>query len=182
VLEAAFRGSPPVVSVVVPTVGRLAYLDSALRSLVNQDASFAFEVIVVADGPAEGTADVAAQHGARLVRHEERRALNAARNTGVRASRAPLVAFVDDDVQASPGWLRAVVDGAARYPDADAFAGPIRPLFERPPPRGCGMDGPLVTSLDLGGRDRPTSVAWGANLAIRCAAFHRIGDFDETIR
>jgi GT2 family glycosyltransferase len=91
------------------------------------------------------------------------------------------VAFLDDDVEVREGWLCALVEGAARYPDAEAFTGPIRPRFEHTPPRGCGRDSPLVTCLDLGREDCETTVAWGANLIVRRAAFERIGSFDETI-
>ena len=55
----------------------------------------------------------------RSVRAEHGRGVNAARNTGVRATTAELVAFLDDDVYAPPGWLHAVRDGAP-YPDAEA--------------------------------------------------------------
>ena len=32
-----------------------------------------------------------------------------ARNTGIAAARAPLVAFIDDDVEADPGWIASIV-------------------------------------------------------------------------
>jgi glycosyltransferase involved in cell wall biosynthesis len=172
----------PAVTIVVPTVGRPNYLDVALRSLLAQDVQVDFEVIVVADGVAAGTADLAARHGARLVSHDTNRGLNAARNSGTQAARGELVAFVDDDIEAREGWLHAVVAGAGAFSDAEAFTGPIRPRFEQPPPSGCGRDRPLITALDLGDHDRATTVAWGANLIVRRSAFERVGSFDETIR
>jgi glycosyltransferase involved in cell wall biosynthesis len=172
----------PAVSVVVPTIGRAAYLDVALRSVQAQAVEAALELIVVADGGPSGIEDVAARHGARLVAHGRRLGLNVARNTGLRAARAPLVAFLDDDVEVRDGWLRALVEGAARYPDVEAFAGPIRARFEHTPPHGCGRDAPLVTELNLGTVDKPSPVAWGANMSIRRVAFGRVGEFDESIR
>ena len=80
------------------------------------------------------------------------RGLNAARNTGLRESRAPLIAFVDDDVFVPPGWLEALVEGAQRNPDAGAFGGPIRARLEGRPPRSCGREQPPITTLDLGDR------------------------------
>jgi GT2 family glycosyltransferase len=172
----------PAVSVVVPTVGRTTYLEVALRSVQAQAGEAALELIVVADGAPAAVEDVVARHGARLVAHGRRLGLNVARNTGLRAARAPLVAFLDDDIEVRDGWLRALLEGAARYPDAEAFAGPIRARFEQPPPHGCGRDAPLVTELDLGTVDEPSPVAWGANMSIRRAAFGRVGEFDESIR
>jgi glycosyltransferase involved in cell wall biosynthesis len=89
----------PRVSVVVPTYGRLAFLPRALDSILAQTFDD-LEVVVVDDGSPDGTAAFVAGHTdprVRLVRHERNRGLAAARNTGVRAARAPFVAFLDDD-------------------------------------------------------------------------------------
>jgi glycosyltransferase involved in cell wall biosynthesis len=170
-----------VVSVVVPTRGRADYLDVALASLANQDADVAYEVIVVDDGSTDRTPEVVAAAGVRSVRHEQRRTLNAARNSGIAASKGALIALVDDDVAAPPGWLRALVDGAARDPEADAFGGPIHARLEGRAPRACGREPPPVTTLDLGPADREVERVWGANMAVRRSAIDRMGAFDESI-
>src|SRR5215211_3109265 len=172
---------PVAASIVVPTMGRADYLDIALQSLLAQDIPVPYEIVVVDDGSTDRTQEVAARAGVRLVRYPTRRSVNAARNTGIHASRAELIAFVDDDVDAPRSWLRALLDGAARHPEADAFGGPIRPRLEGRAPRGCGRDAPLITSLDLGAADTQTDRAWGTNLAVRRGAFARVGDFDEAL-
>src|SRR3954453_14788535 len=60
---------------------------------------------------------------------------NAARNAGARIAEAGLIALTDDDVFAPREWLRALVEGARRHPDAHVFGGPIRGRFEGPAPR-----------------------------------------------
>ena len=125
------------------------------------------------------TEDVAARHGARLLRPESGHGPNAARNTGIRAARAELVALVDDDVYAPPSWLAAMTEGATRHPEADALGGPIRARLEGPAPRGCGREDPPITSLDLGPADREVELVWSANMALRRAAFERVGPLDE---
>jgi glycosyltransferase involved in cell wall biosynthesis len=173
---------PPVVSVVVPTRGRAAYLEVTLDSLLEQRGGIPHEILVVDDGAADATAQaVAARPGVRHVAHGERRGLNAARNTGVSESGAPLIAFVDDDVLVPPGWLEALANGALRHPDAEAFGGPIRARFEGGAPRGCGREDPPITTLDLGGEDREADMVWGANFAVRRGAVERVGPFDESI-
>jgi glycosyltransferase involved in cell wall biosynthesis len=171
----------PAVTVVVPTRGRSAYLEVTLDSLLRQRTRTPYEILVVDDGATDDTRAVAARAGVRCVSHGERRSLNAARNTGIRESRAPLVALVDDDVQAPPGWLDALARGADRYPGADAFGGPIRARFEGGAPRGCGREEPPITTLDLGLEDRDAEVVWGANFALRRSAVERVGWFDERI-
>jgi glycosyltransferase involved in cell wall biosynthesis len=173
---------PPVVSVVVPTRGRAAYLEVTLDSLLAQRTEAEHEIVVVDDGSADATAAVvAARPGVRYVAHGEPRGLNTARNSGLREAEAELVAFVDDDVFVPSGWVDALVEGAARHPGAEAFGGPIRARFEGRTPRGCGREEPPITTLDLGAEDREAPVAWGANFAVRRSAVERIGPFDERI-
>jgi len=172
---------PPVVSVVVPTRGRAAYLEVTLDSLLGQSAGVEHEILVVDDGDGGATAEtVRARPRVRYVPHGQGRGLNPARNTGLREAAAPLIAFVDDDVAVPPGWLDALVAGAGRHPEAEAFGGPIRARFEGGPPRGCGREEPPITTLDLGPEDREVDVVWGANLAVRRAAIERVGPFDES--
>jgi glycosyltransferase involved in cell wall biosynthesis len=177
----AIQPMDPAMTVVVPTRGRAAYLEVTLDSLRRQRTRTAHELLVVDDGATDATPEVAERFGARLVRHGEQRSLNAARNSGIRAAVADLIAFVDDDVLVPPGWVDAVVEGAARHPDAEAFGGPIRARFEGRVPRGCGREDPPITTLDLGPSDVEAELVWGANFAVRRSAVERIGDFDETL-
>jgi GT2 family glycosyltransferase len=172
---------PPVVSVVVPTRNRAAYLQVTLDSLAGQELAEPYEVIVVDDSSSDSTPEVARRSTARYVAHGVHRGLNLARNTGIRESSAPLIAFVDDDVLAPRRWLAELVAGAARHPDAEAFGGPIRARLEGTPPRGCGREDPPITTLDLGAEDRPAEVVWGANMALRRSAVERVGPFDEKL-
>ena len=171
----------PAVTVVVPTRGRAAYLEVTLDSLCRQRSRAAHELLVVDDGSTDATPAVAERLGVRLIRHGERRSLNAARNTGIREARADLIAFVDDDVLVPPGWLDALVAGAERHPEAEAFGGPIRPRFEGHTPRACGREDPPITTLDLGPDDVEATMVWGANFAVRRSAIERIGEFDESL-
>jgi glycosyltransferase involved in cell wall biosynthesis len=177
----AIQPMDPAMTVVVPTRGRAAYLEVTLDSLRRQRTRTAHELLVVDDGATDATPEVAQRFGARLVRHGEQRSLNAARNSGIRAAVADLIAFVDDDVLVPPGWVDALVEGAARHPDAEAFGGPIRARFEGRVPRGCGREDPPITTLDLGPSDVEAEMVWGANFAVRRSAVERIGDFDETL-
>jgi glycosyltransferase involved in cell wall biosynthesis len=170
-----------VVSVIVPTHDRADYLSVALDSLAAQQTKEPYEVIVVDDGSSDDTPGVAHRAGARYIRHDPPRGANAARNEGARAAGADLIALIDDDVYAPPGWLQALVDGAAAHPDAEAFGGPIRARFDGPAPRSCGRELPPITTLDLGPDDREAELVWSANMLIRRAALARVGDFDESL-
>jgi glycosyltransferase involved in cell wall biosynthesis len=167
------------VSVVVPTKDRPGYLEVTLRSLRAQDLSEPYELIVIDDGDDPGTRAVAHDAGARLLRSQGGHGPNTARNTGIAEAESDLIALVDDDVHAPPGWLSAMVAGAARHPEAGAFGGPIHARFEGPAPRSCGREEPPITSLDLGPEDREAELVWSANMLLRRSAWERVGPLDE---
>jgi GT2 family glycosyltransferase len=168
-------------SIIVPTRERAGYLDVALASIAPQAAAAGAELLVVDDGPDPATRATAERHGARYVAHARTRGLNAARNTGARETGAPLLAYVDDDVEVHAGWLAALIVADAALPaDVGVLTGPILARFDDHHPRFCGRELPPVTHLDLGDRDVDAEHAWGANMAVRRAALERVGPFDET--
>jgi glycosyltransferase involved in cell wall biosynthesis len=84
----------PAVSVVVPTRDRAEYLEVTLRSLAAQDLDSRYETIVVDDASGDPTPEVVRRAGVRWVHHDRPRALNAARNSGIREADADLIALV----------------------------------------------------------------------------------------
>jgi len=178
----------PEASVIVPTRARARYLRAALESLLFQDAGAdRYEVVVVDDGPDEETRAVTEQAAGRsdvAVRYVVRDGvpgLNSARNTGIAAAASPFVVFVDDDVEAPRGWLRALLDGRRRHPDALVLGGPIEVRLEGFRLPLCGREAPPITALDGGPVDREIDVVWGANMGIDRRAFELAGTFDPGV-
>jgi glycosyltransferase involved in cell wall biosynthesis len=163
---------------VIPTYSAPRYLDVALGSVMPQAKAAGVEVIVVSDGVDAATAAVAQRHCARLVQLPEHRGLNAARNAGIHEARSDVIVFIDQDIEAPPGWLDAVIEGVRSTPDREVFGGPIWARLEGGP-RGCGREPAPITTLDRGSEDRDVPIVWGANMTIRRSAFDRIGCFDE---
>jgi glycosyltransferase involved in cell wall biosynthesis len=175
-------------SVIVPTRDRPGYLRVALESLARQDLDpGAYEVVVVDDGPTDGTRAVTeevATRSAAALRYVQRTGvpgLNSARNTGVQASGAPFVVFVDDDVEAPPGWLRELLEGRRRHPQALVVGGPIELRLEELRLPMCGRESPPITTLDAGPEDREIDVVWGANMGADRQAFEIAGMFDAGV-
>jgi GT2 family glycosyltransferase len=172
-------------SIVIPTRGRPAYLEVALSSIAPQTSAVGAEVLVIDDaGPSPEARAQAQRFGARYEPHERELGLNVARNTGVERSSGELVVFVDDDIEADPGWLSALLTAASAHPEVSVFAGQIRPRLEACggwSSRSCGRERPPITTLQLGCGDTDTRYAWGANMAIRRAALERVGAFDVTL-
>lgn len=82
-----------------------------MRALAGQGfPRAATEWIIVCDGCIDDSAEVAREAGADQVIELEGMGAAAARNAGLAASTAPLVAFLDDDIIPTTGWLTALVD------------------------------------------------------------------------
>ena len=109
---------PPQLSVVVPAYNRAWCLAEALDSVLAQDVA-GVELIVVDDGSTDGTAQMLAGYGEAIrVLRQENRGVSAARNAGIAAAQAELLAFLDSDDVWLPGKLRAQVDFFAARPEA----------------------------------------------------------------
>ena len=172
----------PPACIVLPTRGRPEYLAVALAAVAPQARAHGAELLVVHDDPPDAATEaLARRHGARYLAHGEPRGLNAARNTAIAATTAPLLCFLDDDTEAWPGWLEALLAGAREHPDHEVFGGPIRARLEGTNLRACGREPLPITTLDLGPRDTDADFAWGANLAVRRSAVERYGPFDPAL-
>ena len=175
----ASASAPPPASIVIPTRDRAGYLEVALVSVAPQATAAGAELVVVDDGDQADVRALARRFGARYEAHPRPRGLNAARNTGIAATTGELVVFVDDDVEAHPGWLAALLSAATGHPQHEVFGGPIHARLEGSRLPFCGREGPPITALDLGDRDRDADFAWGANLTVRRSALERVGWFDD---
>lgn len=107
-------------SVIVPVRDGEAYLGDALASLArNRTREFETEVVVVDDGSADATADVAEDFrrdlpGLSLVRNAAPLGLADARNAGLKLASGRYVTFLDADDWLAPGYLPrlvAAIDG-----------------------------------------------------------------------
>ncbi len=138
--------SAPDVAVVIPTMRRLDSLTRALRSVfAQQDVATRLREIVVVDNDPEASSRetveaLRPEAPAPLIWiHAPRPGVATARNTGLAATSAPLIAFLDDDEAASTGWLAALLRCQAAT-SADAVFGPIRGRV----PDGTGWTTPYL--------------------------------------
>src|SRR5215207_732682 len=107
----------PFVSVIVSTYNRAGMLGRLLQALAAQTyPASRFEVVVVADGCTDGTAElvrgVVAPYRLELVDVAHGN-LAAARNAGAARARGELLVFMDDDMQPVRGLLVAYVEAHA---------------------------------------------------------------------
>ena len=172
----------PAISVVVPVRDRPRELAACLASLGGLEyPRRLLEVVVVDDGSAR---PAAAPAGTRLVRLPRTRGAAAARNAGARAARHGVLAFLDSDCIAEPGWLDALVPELAD-PEVAAVGGRVAPAAER---SWLERYEAVRSPLDLGAArtgarpGSPVPYLVTANLVVRRSDFEAVGGFDPSLR
>jgi glycosyltransferase involved in cell wall biosynthesis len=152
------------VSVVIPARNAEAMIGRTVAAVVSQELNGGFEVVVVDDGSTDATAKTARAAGARVVSNPTPLGPADARNAGVAASSAPLIAFTDADCVPAPGWLRA---GAEALEHADLVQGRVEPEPGVP----VGPFDHVITVRE------ETGLYETANLFVRRESFDRVGGF-----
>jgi len=110
-------------SVVVPLYNKAPYIETALRSALNQSVSD-FEVIVVDDGSTDGGADLVealADPRIRVIR-QPNGGVSRARNLGISLARGEWVAFLDADDWLHPDYFTTLIEAQRLHPEADVAA------------------------------------------------------------
>jgi hypothetical protein len=106
----------PLFSVVIPTYNRSSLLERALDSVRRQTFTD-YEVIVVDDGSADGTANYLASLGTRIrTIRQQNQGPAAARNAGAKIARGEYLAFLDSDDLWFP-WTIASFAEVLRHED-----------------------------------------------------------------
>lgn len=179
-------------SVIVCTYNRSELLDDTLKSLQQLCFPVAeYELIIVDNNSIDNTAEVVNSHAAvsavtiKYIK-ELRQGLSYARNTGIAHANGEIIAFTDDDIDATSGWLAGLV---SVFCDSNVVAvgGPILPIWLAPKPAWLveSMQGYLsvfdysyakVTRI-LKGPLYPC----GVNMAFRKSVFSEMGLFSEKL-
>ena len=177
----------PAITVVIPAYNRAETVGAAIASVLAQDFAD-FEVVVVDDGSGDATAAVvAATDDPRVgcLRLPDNRGVCAARNAGIRAASAPLIAFLDSDDYFLPNKLGFVVRFFAEHPDIDVLLDSFEVVY--PPSMGkaaAARRNPDLLDSTAVERAVFRRDLWKATpaLSARREALFAAGLFDESLR
>jgi len=179
------ENNPPGVSVVVCafTQRRWQQTRAALESALRQEPAPA-EVLLVVDHNAE-LADRARREftSVSVLENAGTQGLSGARNTGLKAATQPITAFLDDDAEARPGWLKHLV---APYssPDVVATGGSVHPRWPATRPPWLPPEFDWVVGCSYRGLPETTGQVRnpiGANMSMRTDLALEVGGFDESV-
>ncbi|MGD1861311.1 MAG: glycosyltransferase family 2 protein [Leptolyngbyaceae cyanobacterium] len=178
------------ISAIICTHNRAQYLGAAIDSLLAQNFAD-YEIIVVDNASTDATRAVVEArlpHPRLQYLCEMTLGLSTARNTGAQAAQGKILAYLDDDAEASDGWLQAIAsifDQDAKVAIAGGRVTLIWPDQQTPPKwLSPGMAGNLG-AYDLGREmtdiTQPGLTPRGLNYAITADFLNKIGGFDPNL-
>lgn len=193
------RGPRPSVTVAICTRERPEQLERLLHSLAGQIGA-PDELLVIDNAPVTSRTRELVERVCPDCRYvvEYAQGLDFARNRALRESRAEIVAYIDDDAIASPGWVRGIATVFAESSRVAICTGKVDAwslesegarLFEA---NGGFARGDQRIHLPPGAGERPPGpprplIAWsiavgsGASMAVRRAVVVQLGGFDEAL-
>jgi cellulose synthase/poly-beta-1,6-N-acetylglucosamine synthase-like glycosyltransferase len=169
----------PAISVVIPHYQQPATLPRVLASLAAQEgmAGRDYEIIVVDNGSDMLPEAACAIHPNVRLMLETTKGPGPARSTGAAAARAPIIAFLDSDCVADPGWMAAILARFESDPGADVLGGDVRIL-----PEQAGVYTPIEAYEELYSYRQWLFVArdqysGAGNMAVKAEVFRTVGPF-----
>jgi glycosyltransferase involved in cell wall biosynthesis len=163
------RVTQPTISFIVIAYNEEHRIAKTLRSIINQNSNFDFEIVVVSDGSTDSTVQIARQCLAqfsyfKVLNLEKNTGRGSARHLGSSTAAGEILAFIDSDVELPANWLNQTV--AAIKNGADAVSGIAVPDGD------CVVVG-RISKLEP--RNRPGSAKLtGNNLLIRREALDAV--------
>ena len=181
------------VSIIIPTYRRPHRLVKALNSVALQETDASYQVLVVDNGCDPWLKEmvrIARSHYSCQIRYLSVTApgLHNGRHLGTLSTNDEILIFIDDDIEAAPGWLDAIV-GCFADPDVHLVGGRYLPDYEQKPPEwieafwtrrpsGISFCG-YLSLLDYGDCycQIDPSLVWGVSFAIRRETLFQVGGF-----
>ncbi len=169
----------PVVSSIVPTRNRAALITAAIDSILSQTKQD-FELIVVDDGSTDATQEVLSVYGNRIAcLRIDPAGPSAARNRGIAAAQADLIAFLDSDDRWMPLKLERQL---AHYSsNANVMVSQTREVWIRNGVRVNARAKHRMHSGWIYERCLPLCIVSPSSVMIHRKVFDHVGLFDESM-
>ena len=175
---------------IICTYNRDHYLGAAIDSLLAQDCEH-YEIIVVDNGSSDRTVEVVEArlpHPRLKYVYEPVVGLSVARNRGAQETEAEFLAYLDDDAEASPQWLRVVRSAYISNEKLGVAGGKVKliwpPGLSQPEWMSDGLAGALG-AMDLGEEvvniTEPNLTPRGVNYSVRRTFLEQVGGFDPNL-
>ncbi|HTM65614.1 MAG TPA: glycosyltransferase [Flavipsychrobacter sp.] len=180
------------ISAVICSYNRARFIIDAVESIFKQDYDKSkYELIVVDNNSTDNTLELLAQYKNnhpdyyfRFVT-EKNQGVAYTRNRCAQEAEGEIIAYLDDDSKAQPGWLQRIENFFDQHPEVYSIGGKITPYFLTTIPAWYSkyFFG-LVGRFDQGSEVKQLEgqrYPCGANMAFRKKVFEEIGYFNTAL-
>jgi SAM-dependent methyltransferase len=168
-------------AIVITTYNHAHFLSYAIESCLRQTATVD-EIIVIDDGSTDDPASVAARYAkVRIIRHENR-GLAAARNTGIAATDATFLTFLDADDRLLPEAMQIGIQHLEAQLNAAMVYGAHRMIDKKGRPISAKIYFPVLGDAYLQFLRRGNFIGMHATVVYRREHLIALGGFDESFR
>lgn len=169
----------PRVSIIIPHLNEPERLERCLRALVGQrPAEITREIIVVDNGSRARPEPVCARFASVRLEAEPTPGPGPARNRGAALARGEILAFIDADCFADPGWLAAITAYFDGHPQIGFIGGDIGIAVRDAKGMTAIEAYEAVFSYRAEMFVRRDGFAATGNMAVRRAVFQAVGPFE----
>jgi glucosyl-dolichyl phosphate glucuronosyltransferase len=184
----------PAISVVICTYNRDKFIGEALNCLAKQTLpAEQFEIIVVDNKSTDNTATIAkkfiGKHPELNMRYvlEPNKGLSFARNRGIEEAKTPIITYIDDDAEVTPGFLQHIVSFMQADKTVAGIGGKVIPKYsesEEPKWMSRYLDG-MVGRIDYGDAtkrfDSNMKYPGGCNMTYTREILQKAGGFNNKL-
>ncbi|MDJ0688276.1 MAG: glycosyltransferase family 2 protein [Xenococcaceae cyanobacterium MO_188.B32] len=178
------------IAAIICTHNRDSYLGAAIDSLLQQQSDN-YEILVIDNASSDRTREVVESRlGAPRLKYyyEPVLGLSVARNRGAEETNAPILAYLDDDAEASPQWLKVITQAYQENEKLAIAGGKVTLIWPEgiTPPKWISPDmAGGLGAYDLGEEvvyiDNPNLTPRGLNYSLRRTFLEEIGGFDPNL-
>lgn len=187
-----FKNSKPLVSIIVPIYGQLAYTLNCLDSLVKLKTNLSFEIIIGDDcSPDESVIILSKINNINIVSHDHNQGFIGNCNESVKHSKGRFIVLLNNDTRVCDYWLDKLIEPLMNNPEIGMTGSK---LFY--PDGSLQEAGGIVwadgSAWNYGRNDDPNRPRYcysrdvdyvsGASIAIEKVFWNEIGGFDEIYR
>ena len=184
----------PKISVVICTYNREKFIARALETLTAQTLSpDKYEILIIDNNSTDNTASICREfintHQLFNIEYlfEASKGLSFARNRGIAEASSPIIVYVDDDTEASSGFLENILIFFEANPGTVGIGGKVIPVYPdtgEPPWMNKYLYG-FVGLVDYGDRPRlyhpPMKYPAGCNMSYTKEILQKAGGFNNQL-
>lgn len=166
------------ISIIIPHLNQPEALACGLAALnAQEDVARPYEIIVVDNGSRELPVEICARYDNVVLLSQPVPGPGPARNLGAASAKGEILAFIDADCVAAPGWLAAIERHFDSAPDDTLIGGDVRILQHEPDHPTMLEAYESVFAFRMKKYIEEKGFTGGGNLAVRSWIFRKVGGF-----